>query len=128
MGYKPPYLSADKAGTRPAWFILRKAEGYGGVRPACRQMQACLPTKVEANSAPILGRSRLLDWATYFISKYLVLSNYQGFPFQISQCSQSTRLAISVYLLYYALLILYLEHKGCTTYNDKLNFHFQAPL
>ena len=35
MDYEPPY-------TRPAWFILREDEGYGGVRPVFRQGRGAL--------------------------------------------------------------------------------------
>jgi hypothetical protein len=36
---EPPY-------TRPAWFILSEAEGYGGVRGAVRQFQAESSTRL----------------------------------------------------------------------------------
>lgn len=61
MGYKPPYLSADKAGTRPAWFILSKAEGYGGVRPACRQRQRRTPSLFRGGAVYSIVRSVFLS-------------------------------------------------------------------
>ncbi len=41
MNYEPPY-------TRPAWFILSKVEGYGGMRGAFRHLMAEPSTRLQA--------------------------------------------------------------------------------